>query len=181
MQLRGPLMVEHRVIERMIALMRKEVERIQAEGDMNRAFIETAVDFIRVYADRTHHGKEEDILFRELAAKDMNPRHKGMMRKLIAEHGQARDMTRSLVAARDAFVAGDKEALGRVVSSMLSLAEFYPKHIAKEDLDFFPAAMDYLTASEQDSMLELFQDFDRVMIHAKYKSVVEELEDGIGH
>jgi hemerythrin-like domain-containing protein len=161
MQLRGPLMVEHRVIERMIALMRKEVERIQVEGDMDREFMATAVDFIRVYADRTHHGKEEDILFRELAAKDMNPRHKGMMRELTGEHRQARDMTRSLVAARDAFVAGDSEALGRIAGSMLSLAEFYPRHIAKEDVEFFPAAMEYFGSDEQESLVGLFRDFDR--------------------
>ena len=28
-------------------------------------FVDAVVDFIRVYADRTYHGREEDILFRD--------------------------------------------------------------------------------------------------------------------
>ncbi|MFX0049145.1 MAG: hemerythrin domain-containing protein, partial [Candidatus Hermodarchaeota archaeon] len=60
----GPLMAEHRIIEKMIALMQKEIEKIKKFNKVNPLFIDTAVDFIRMYADRTHHGKEEDILFR---------------------------------------------------------------------------------------------------------------------
>ena len=60
----GPLMMEHRLIEYMIALMEKEVERIRKEKRVNFEFIETAVDFFRTYADRLHHGKEEYIVSR---------------------------------------------------------------------------------------------------------------------
>jgi len=63
----GPLMREHRLIERMIALMGREIEQINASGKVNTGFLMVAVDFIRTYADRTHHGKEEDILFRSIA------------------------------------------------------------------------------------------------------------------
>ncbi len=58
MQPRGPLMIEHRLIERMIALIKKEIQRLQESSTVNPVFIDTAVDFIRTYADRTHHGKE---------------------------------------------------------------------------------------------------------------------------
>ena len=49
-QPRGPLMVEHRLIERMISLIKAQVSRIQSADEMDPAFIGTAVDFIRVYA-----------------------------------------------------------------------------------------------------------------------------------
>ncbi|MBN2297153.1 MAG: cation-binding protein, partial [Deltaproteobacteria bacterium] len=57
----GPLMWEHRLIEKMLSLFEKEIQRINDTGEVNPVFIDTAVDFIRTYADRTHHGKEEDI------------------------------------------------------------------------------------------------------------------------
>ena len=64
----APLMIEHRLIEKMIVVIRKEIDRYESEGNINPEFIDAAVDFIHVYADKCHHGKEEDILFRDLTA-----------------------------------------------------------------------------------------------------------------
>ncbi|MGD9676204.1 MAG: hemerythrin domain-containing protein, partial [Candidatus Bipolaricaulia bacterium] len=72
MQARGPLMIEHRLIERMIALVSHAVAGIQSSGEVDPLFVDLAVDFIRTYADRTHHGKEEDILFRNLDRKGLS-------------------------------------------------------------------------------------------------------------
>ena len=69
MQARGPLMIEHRLIERMLKLVNKVLIKIEKQETVDPVFVDTVVDFIRTYADRTHHGKEEDILFRELKKK----------------------------------------------------------------------------------------------------------------
>ncbi len=86
MQVRAPLMIEHRLIERMLALINKEAIRVRKTKVINPVFIDNAVDFIRVYADKTHHGKEEDILFRDLAQKDMTSEEQKIMGELIQEH-----------------------------------------------------------------------------------------------
>jgi len=65
----GPMMIEHRLIERMIKVMDSKLREMKAGRNADTTFIETAVDIIRTYADRCHHGKEEDILFRELKKK----------------------------------------------------------------------------------------------------------------
>lgn len=62
MKPRGLLMIEHRLIEKMLKAVEKEIGKIRGSMNINPIFIDTAVDFIRTYADRTHHGKEEDIL-----------------------------------------------------------------------------------------------------------------------
>jgi len=176
MQPHGPLMEEHRLIERMIALVKTEIVRIQIADELDPAFIDLVVDFIRVYADHTHHGKEEEILFPGLMAKGMAPAHEAMLHALVAEHRYARQLTASLVTARNDYVGGNREALGRVVSLMMALTDFYPRHIAREDAEFFPAAMDYLDEGEQADMLDLFLEFDRAVIHEKYGSVVDLLD-----
>ncbi|RPJ15806.1 MAG: cation-binding protein, partial [Deltaproteobacteria bacterium] len=66
MQARGPLMVEHRLIERMLSVIKDALVQIESSQRVDPVFVDTAVDFIRIYADRTHHGKEEEILFRDL-------------------------------------------------------------------------------------------------------------------
>jgi hemerythrin-like domain-containing protein len=96
----APLMIEHRLIERMITLMGKELERITKSNEADPSFIDSIVDFIRTYADHCHHGKEENILFRELRKKSLSPEHKNIMGELIEEHSLGRKTAGRLVESK---------------------------------------------------------------------------------
>lgn len=172
----GPLMIEHRLIERMIALMSKEVQRIGQGLAPDTEFVRTAVDFIKTYADRLHHGKEEDILFRYLAKKQLSVEHKRIMDELVKEHALGRQNTRKLIEARNKYLAGEKDSVKVIVENIGILVKFYPKHIEKEDRNFFLPVMNYFTKDEQSAMLAEFNDFDRQFIHVTYKNIVLEWE-----
>lgn len=177
MQARGPLMIEHRLIERMISLINKDfLRQIELDNEVEPEVIDTAVDFISMYADRTHHGKEEDILFRDLKEKELSTEDRRLMDELIEEHALGRRTTKLLAEANTRYRNGDREALGGIADNLKTLVEFYPRHIEKEDKVFFPASRNYLTVHEEQAMLEEFRDLDRKMIHEKYESVVEGLE-----
>jgi len=176
MQARGPLMIEHRLIERMLALIRRKLSEIKASNAVDPLFIDTAVDFIRTYADRTHHGKEEDILFRDLEAWNLSDADRRVMNELVEEHVFARMTTQELVEANTRYRNGEASALGIIAVKLETLVDFYPRHIEKEDKVFFPAARGYFTDDEDEAMLAEFREFDREMIHEKYKAVVAGLE-----
>ncbi len=176
MQARGPLMIEHRLIERMISVIERVLSQIESQHEVDPAFVDISIDFIRIYADRTHHGKEEDILFRELNKKPMIEKDRKIMKELIEEHIFGRQITKSLFEANARYRKGDETALTEIVAKLKTLIDFYPKHIVKEDKVFFPAARAYFTDAEDQAMLSEFWEFDRKMIHEKYKSVVEGLE-----
>ena len=178
MQARGPLMIEHRLIERMISIIKDVLIQIESTQKVDPVFVDTAVDFIRTYADRTHHGKEEDILFRELSKRALSAEDQQVMKELIEEHLFGRQTTKALVEANTRYRTGDKSALADIADKLRTIAEFYPKHIKKEDKVFFPASMAYFTDEEDQAMLAEFWEFDRKMIHEKYRSVVEILEKG---
>jgi hemerythrin-like domain-containing protein len=177
MQARAPLMIEHRLIERMIAIVNRMLLQIEKEEKADPVLIDTAVDFIRTYADRTHHGKEEDILFRGLKERRLSEEDRRLMNDLIEEHVLGRKITGSLITANNRYRTGDTRALSEIVSGLRLLTGFYPKHIEKEDKVFFPAARQYFSESEDQAMLDEFREFDRKMIHEKYTSVVETLEN----
>jgi hemerythrin-like domain-containing protein len=176
MQARGPLMIEHRLIERMLSAIKVVLAKIETTHKVDPVFVDIAVDFIRVYADRTHHGKEEDILFRELKNKPLNNKDKQIMKELIEEHVFGRQTTKALVEANTRYRNGEEAALNEIADKLQTLCEFYPKHIEKEDKVFFPSSRDYFTDEEDQAMLAEFWDFDRKMIHEKYKLVVDGLE-----
>jgi len=170
-------MIEHRLIERMIALIKQKLNQIETTNQVDPLFIDTIVDFIKIYADRTHHGKEEDILFRELNKRDLSEEDQLLMNKLIEEHILGRNTTQKLVEANNRYNNGDKSALTEIVSNLRLLVDFYPKHIKKEDKGFFPSARGYFSEQEDQAMLNEFWEFDRKMIHEKYISLIESFEN----
>ena len=173
MQARGPLMIEHRLIERMLHKIKGMLEQTEKNHNIDPLLVDKAVDFIRTYADRTHHGKEEDILFRDLKTRGMSDIDRKIMDELIEEHVFGRKITKALVEANSRYRNGDSPALKDITSCLRTLVEFYPKHIEKEDKIFFPASRRYFSDEEDKAMLEEFWDFDRKMIHEKYKAVVD--------
>ncbi len=173
----GLLMKEHRLIERMITLISKQLDEVKQGKNPDTLFIDQAVDFIRTYADHCHHGKEEDILFRDLAQKDLSPGHKTVMQELIQEHVWGRETVGQLVEAKKRFEKGDGDARVTIRECLEKLVEFYPKHIDKEDHHFFKPAMDYFSDQEKNNMIKECFEFDQGLIHDKYQSLVHNLED----
>jgi len=183
MQPIGPLMIEHRLIERMITLMRCELQRIKDNvavdpefAFVDPVFIDTAVDFIRTYADRCHHGKEEDILFAALGKKELSLEHQEALEDLVRDHVWARQTTGALVQAKNDYLLGKTAALEEILKTLGELVEFYPQHIDREDKQFFIPCMAYFSEPERAEMLQAMFDFDRQMIHEKYRGVVEGIE-----
>jgi hemerythrin-like domain-containing protein len=170
-------MIEHRLIEQMISIIKDALVEIESAGRVDPLFIDTAVDFIRIYADRTHHGKEEDILFRELGARSLSAEDRRLMEELMKDHTLGRQLTRDLVDANTRYRHGDASALAEIAKSLATLVGFYPKHIEKEDKIFFPAARAYFTDEEDQAMIAAFWEFDRKIVHEKYKSVIDGLKD----
>jgi hemerythrin-like domain-containing protein len=172
----GPLMWEHRLIERIFPVLKKELGKISTTSKADTDLLTTSVDFFRVYADRTHHGKEEDILFRELDKKSLSAQHRTIMNELVVEHVSARKMVSNLVEAKTKYLSGKAESLRDITKYLSDLIDFYPAHIEKEDKHFFFPILEYFSKEEQDDMLAEFWEFDRKLIHEKYQKVVWELE-----
>jgi len=172
----GPLMIEHRLIERMVALLGGVLETMKKKMEVNTDLINAGVDFFRTYADRTHHGKEEEIFFRDLSMKELSAEARKMMERLIQEHIWARQAVMKLAAANTRYVRGDRDALKDATYELEKIVTFYPIHIEKEDKEFFLPVMRYFSKQEQQAMLDEFWKFDQSMIHEKYRTMVEEEE-----
>lgn len=163
----APLMIEHRLIEKMVDLLSAELERLKAGGGIDLDFNRAAVDFFRFYADQMHHGKEEQILFRGLRSKDLSAEYRALMEELEKEHVLAREKVGALLGAKT-----NQEA----IDCLSQLVALYPPHIAKEDKEFFVPVMEYFNDKEKAALLQEGEAFDKTMIHKKYEAVIEELD-----
>lgn len=152
----GPLMREHRLIERMVKILENELIKIKKTSEVDTNIILSGVDFFRTYADRTHHGKEEDILFRELAMKKLTAEHKDIMNKLVEDHIFARKTVGALINANTLFVKENQGSMKDIISNLEILVALYPRHIYVEDKEFFYPILEYFSKEEQAVMLQEF-------------------------
>ncbi|HTZ11888.1 MAG TPA: hemerythrin domain-containing protein [Candidatus Margulisiibacteriota bacterium] len=173
----GPLMIEHRLIERMVALIERESAKMRDNHQVNIRLLDSAVDFFRFYADRCHHGKEEDILFKALKTKTLVATDKAMLEVLIAEHARARGLVGKLAdGVEEICKRHGSEAAKSITAIIEDLVRLYEGHIRKEDKQFFIPVMQYFSKQELSKMLCEFREFDRTLIHEKYKSVISKFE-----
>jgi hemerythrin-like domain-containing protein len=167
-------MMEHRLIEKMLVLADQQAAAMNEES-FDPVFVDTVVDFIKTYADRTHHGKEENILFADLGEKRLNATDARIMKELIDEHRQAREKVAKIVELNERYKRGEHESVGEIRGIIAWLASFYPVHIKKEDDRFFPDTEKYFDERELDAMLARFWEFDKGMIHEKYRKLFDSL------
>lgn len=172
----GLLVTEHRLIERMVKLLSSELEREKTTRVADTIFLRDAVDFFKNYADKLHHGKEEDILFLELGKKSMDGEHRKMMERLIAEHKIARENVGGLLQAAEKHEKGDGKAIDDAISHIERLVALYPPHIENEDRRFFVPVMRYFTKDEQERLLSECYAFDAKMNSTPYSRMVEKYE-----
>ena len=133
------LVDEHQLILRMLAILERNALRTARGEYANYGFYLDAVDFIRNYADRFHHAKEEDILFEALVANGM-PRANSPVAAMLMEHDQGRAFVKAMEEAATAALAGRPGQDALIAENALGYLELLREHISKEDGILYPLA-----------------------------------------
>jgi hemerythrin-like domain-containing protein len=133
------LVAEHRLILRMIALLERNAPLTAAGNYTNWRFYLDGVDFIRQYADRFHHAKEEDVLFSALVTNGM-PRDNSPVAAMLMEHDQGRAYVLAMESAVQKTLDGLPGQGSVIAENALAYAALLREHIAKEDDILYPLA-----------------------------------------
>lgn len=128
------LMVEeHKNIKRMLAVIRKYCNRILNNESVQYEDFYRIIDFIRNYADKHHHGKEETLLFNKMM-EELGPTAEKLVRYgMNVEHDLGRLHVQELEAAVKRVLDGDMEARLDVIADAISYTHLLNRHIDKED------------------------------------------------
>ncbi|GMQ80492.1 MAG: hemerythrin domain-containing protein [Planctomycetia bacterium] len=173
------LMHEHQVIERVLGCLEKMADLAEAQQPLDPTLAEQAVDFFRSYADRWHHGKEEELLFPMMESKGFS-RANGPTGVMLHEHDQGR----RLVGAMADAIAGLPAESAAFVENARGYVRLLREHINKENHCLFPMADQALSEAEQK---ELAASIDRVQrevldpgTEEKYVAIAQQLADKLG-
>ncbi len=177
------LKTEHRVIERMLAVLEASCQRLEAGQRVRPDVFREAVDFVRNFADRCHHGKEEENLFPRLQERGV-PREGGPIGVMLFEHDEGRQYVGAIAENVDAYERGDAAAARTIAENGRGYVELLRGHIWKEENVLFPMADGVLSSDDQREMEERFQRIEtEVMgpgVHEKYHEMLDSLEREMG-
>ncbi len=120
------LVEEHTFILRLLARIPDLLAELEGDWEGGAPRVERALDFIRTYADRYHHAKEEDLLFAYF------DRNSDILRVMCQDHAQGRAHVR---AAAEGLASRDPE---RVATHLRAYGELLAGHIHREDTILYP-------------------------------------------
>ena len=86
---------EHQNILKVIEFLEEECYSIENGKKLDKGLFEKIIDFIRNYADKFHHAKEEDILFKEMN-KNQKELHCNPIEQMLYEHDLGRNYVRGM-------------------------------------------------------------------------------------
>ena len=172
------LMTEHRVIERVVNTLETAANYLQQGGDVRPGFFVEAADFIKNFADGSHHKKEEGVLFPAFAEKGI-PVDGGPVGVMLSEHEQGRAYTLAMHAAA-LKLTDEPSARKTVIENALGYAALLKQHIMKEERILFPLADRVIPLEKQKRVQEDFEHIDNNEIssgvQAKYLALASALE-----
>ena len=130
------LFEEHGGIILMLKIMGKVAERLKKGEEVKREHLNKIVEFLRNFADKCHHGKEEGILFPEIAKNKFNVQ---MIYEFLGEHKSGRDYIRGIAEGLKDYETGNPEAY-HIAKNMTGYIQLLNHHIQEENTKLFPTA-----------------------------------------
>jgi hemerythrin-like domain-containing protein len=132
---------EHRNIEKLLLVLEKEVNVFDRGEQPDYEVIRAVIAYFEVYPEVYHH-PQEDVVFRKLQARD--PAAAAVIGDLAAEHRRGAERLRQVSQAIEAVLADRIIARQTVDSIIRDFIGRERQHMAMEERDFFPAAIQAL-------------------------------------
>ena len=114
------------------------------------------VKFMREFADKCHHAKEESILFPAMARHGV-PESGCPLSALRHEHILGRQFVTALAEATEAYARRDANATDMLMTAIANIGHLYPSHIWKEDNMVFPMVDRLFSPEDIEQLAEQFE------------------------
>jgi len=168
------LMNEHDAILQVLAIVDRMLSVKTKNDDEIINFGNELVYFLKIFADKCHHGKEEKFLFKELIAHGVQ-NEGGPIGVILQEHQQGREYIASM---NESLELKDVETFKDV---LIKYRDLLRNHINKENNVLFKLADRLLDDSIQTDLFTHFQNHEEVIIghgvHEELHSLIHKWDE----
>jgi hemerythrin-like domain-containing protein len=172
------LMKEHQVILQVLGSLETWARQLEQEAPSGREPLSDFVAFFKNFADKCHHIKEEDFLFKKMNEAGFS-NHSGPLAVMLNEHMLGRSFVSTLTRLADAQTPFSPTEVEEAIQNIRSYRGLLIQHIEKEDSCLFPMAERFLPAETLESLQGAFDAFEiNVMgpqAHAQFHALADRL------
>jgi len=179
---------EHDAILKMLEATETTAARLARGEKVPDSILAGLIEFFQQFADRCHHGKEEEVFFPRLVEKGM-PKEGGPVGVMLQEHEMGRELIRRMSQAEGDYRAGASGAAASWALAARSYAALLREHIKKENDVLFVMAEQILNEAEQRQLAETFERVEieqmgagtHERLHARMEQLLREVGPGSAH
>jgi hemerythrin-like domain-containing protein len=168
---------EHEGVKIMLNILEQVCQELEAGGSLNKEHFDGILEFLRVFVDKCHHGKEEDLLFPALIA--VGVPKEGPIVVMLHEHEMGRRYVKAMSEAYATYLATDKPTPKDIIQNGRSYISLLRDHIEKENNVLFVMADSCLSEKRQDELFEGFEKIEEERIgigkHEQFHGLLEKL------
>ncbi|HEY8462339.1 MAG TPA: hemerythrin domain-containing protein [Blastocatellia bacterium] len=169
---------EHRVIEQGLRALDGMCLSLKTGGDVPPEPLYQMLDFIRNFADRFHHNKEEAYLFPALGKHALRNDSEAI-RFLMEEHQTERALIAELEQAVGEYSRGNPAAANRIIQAANQYCDHLVGHMRDEEAILFRLAEEVLDEQVKALLIKSFAQKDAEGddgTAARYEQLADELE-----
>lgn len=165
---------EHVIIERALSVLEALAVAVETGRQVPQERVASLLDLLKTFADKCHHGKEEQILFPALLATKA-AHAKTTVDDLLKEHEAGRAAVRRM---SDGIAAWSKPEARRLFAAAAhDYVDLLRRHIAKETEGLLPLSERLLPESEQLALAGKFEEMEKQVIgHGVHERLLKTLE-----
>jgi len=168
---------EHEGVKVMLGILEKVCEKFEAAGSIDKKHFDGILEFLKIFVDKCHHGKEEELLFPALVAAGVP--EDGPIAVMLREHEMGRGYVRAMSQAYAAYMAGERSSSKDIIHNARNYIFLLEAHIEKENNILFVIADDRLLEKKQDELFEGFEKIEEERIgigkHEEFHGLIERL------
>ena len=151
---------EHKIIMKVVNALGVMSNELAHGGSVAVEKLREIVRFMREFADKCHHAKEEDILFPEMAKHGV-PETGCPLGALRLEHVHGRELVTQLSKRTEAYARGEPGAANALMAVIGDIGNLYASHIWKEDNMVFPMVDRLFPPADIERLAERFEQAEK--------------------
>lgn len=169
------LMNEHEGVLFGLNILEKMAAEVKQAYRIDVKDIKELINFFQVFADKCHHGKEENILFPAMEAAGI-PNEGGPIGQMLAEH----TMGRQYIADMQDSVSNRNQDADRFSDAATGYIVLMRPHINKENMVLFPMGDKALKTNEHAHLIRQFETYEKEVIGSGIHERLHETLDRLG-
>ncbi len=174
------LIEEHRIIERVLSALERQIRRLESGSAVRPGFFDDATAFFRNFTDGCHHRKEEESFLLALMDAGLS-NQTGPLAIMLAEHERSRACNRAIEKAARALERGESAAREDLIRHALEYIALMRPHIRRENEFLFPMAGRLIPPRAQEALAAEFERFTRAETGAgilkNYRRLADAMEE----